>query len=614
MLTFKQRLYHGPTLVGDAAKKPRLLAYVSQRLDVNQLNITSPEAVLRVHRSDVEAGADVIMTNTWDAAHLVQSIGGDQVFALSKRGVEIAREAAQRKAYVVPVMGPVAYNRDQFLGIGQETARSCYRIPLEAFAKAGLDGLVLETFTWGPDLVLAYKTAREILGEEIPIIALVGMVSNGSTPSMTGMRQIIRYYQTLKNLGADSIGVGCTFYEDARKAQARFSGEIDPPFTISVNISREIWRNEQLTTVTPEILAQVVPEYERNGATFVFSCCGGNPEYIGALKASVNPLPRELPKARPVPELTYQRVQSRFEQALTAGEKVLCIEPRAPQQVVYRGDEPSYRIFDALLAAGHRFFVNLTDLAGGVPGVNPIVWASDIENEPRFKACNLETIVHIACSEATPDRHEQDMRTALRKGLKNIFVLGGETAYGSGTSEYASSVLEVLANRTRAKFFTGVSLDMSADDEYFQSQLRLLREKVDLCLGKQDILIDPNNQTIVPVFTQAVYDPQTFERRYQTVKEMFGDQVKIIVGVYPLLSHAEAERAIKRLGMKIPEHVLERYIGRTPEEQRQIGIQIAREIIESARRADGIYLVQPSETPPNITEKAAKTMLEILAT
>src|SRR3989338_7461988 len=151
MLSFKERLYHGPTLVGDAAKKPRLLGYVNQRLDVNQLNINNPEAVLRMHTSDLEAGADVIMTNTWDAAHLVLSIGKDQVFSLAAKGVEIARKAAQGKAYVVPVMGPVAYNRDQFLEIGQETARSCYRVPLEAFGKVGLDGLVLETFTWGPD-------------------------------------------------------------------------------------------------------------------------------------------------------------------------------------------------------------------------------------------------------------------------------------------------------------------------------------------------------------------------------------------------------------------------------------------------------------------------------
>ena len=613
MLTFKERLYHGPTLVGDAAKKPRLLKYVNQRLDVNQLNINNPEAVLGVHRSDFEAGADVIMTNTWDAAHLVRSIGEEQVSELAAQGVEIAREAAQGKAYVVPVMGPVAYSREQFAEIGPETAAKYYRVPLEAFGKSGLDGLVLETFTLGEDLVLAYRTARDVLGEDVSIISLFGMVHDGSTPSMTGMRQIIRYLRRLTDLGANSVGVGCTSYEDVRKSLGRFSDEIKPPYTVSVNVSREIWRGEELTTVTPERLGKIAPEYENNGAMFIFPCCGGNPEYIKALKASVNPLPRELPKARPLPELKYQRVQSRFEQALMAGNKILCIEPRAPQQIVYQGDEPSYKIFDTLLVAGHRFFVNLTDLAGGVPGINPVVWASDIENEPRFKAHNLETIVHIACSEATPDRHEQDMRTALRNGIKNILVLGGETVYGSGTSEYGSSVLEVLANRTRAKFFTGVNLDMSLDDKFFEIQLRLLREKIDLCLGRQDILRDLNNQTIVPVFTQAVYDSQILERRYSIVKEMFGGEVKIIVGVYPLLSRAEAERSIRKYGIKIPEHVLERYTGRTPEEQRQIGIQIAREVIEAARRkADGIYLVQPSETPPDITEKAAKTMLEIL--
>ena len=609
MLTFKERLYHGPTLVGDAAKKPRLVQYVDQRLDVNQLNLTRPELVLNIHRSDLEAGADVIMTNTWDAAYLVRKLGEDQVFALSKRGVEIAREAAKDRAYVVPVMGPVAYNREQLLEIGSEVAEGYYRVPLSAFKEASIDGLVLETFTWGHDLILAYRTAREVLGEEIPIIALIGMVSNGSTPSMTGMRQIIRYQRILKRLGADSIGVGCTFYEDARKAQERFYEEIDPPFTISVNISREIWRGEEITTVMPERLGQVASEYERYGATFIFPCCGGDEKYIKALKASVNPSQRDLPKPRPLPELKYQRVQSRFEQALIAGEKVLCIEPRAPQQVVYEGNEPSYRIFDAFLAAEQRFFVNLTDLAGGVPGINPVVWASDIENEPRFKVHNLETIVHVACSEATPDKHEQEMRTGLRKGIKNLLVLGGDTIYGSGTPEHGSSVLEVLANRVRAKFFTGVSIDLSVDEQAFGNQLMLLREKVDLCLGRRDFEKYPNNQTIVPVFTQVVYDTQALERRYQMVKDMFGDEVKIIVGVYPLLSHVEVERFIKKSGVRIPSDVLERYSGKSVEGQKLVGIQIAREIIEFARRnADGIYLAQPSET----ADKAAKTMLEIL--
>ena len=158
MLSLRERLYGGPTIAGDGPKGTRL-PKTSDVVDVNLHNLQNPHLVREIHQSDLSAGAEALTTCTWNAAYLIPRIGEGEVYRLSTSGVRLAREMANGNAYVVAALGPVGWNLEEINEIGAKKAAEYYRVPLLGFKEAGIDGLMLETFTDGDDSILAYKTA-----------------------------------------------------------------------------------------------------------------------------------------------------------------------------------------------------------------------------------------------------------------------------------------------------------------------------------------------------------------------------------------------------------------------------------------------------------------------
>jgi len=273
------------------------------------LVLNRPDVIEGVHESMVQAGAEVVQTDTFQASRLkLDEWGlGDQTPEINRRAAEIARSAVGEERFVAGSIGPTGYlpaSEDPTLG------NMPFRKLVEVFAEqaqglveGGVDLIIIETAQDILEVKAAIFGARrafEATGRELPIQASVSLLPNGG--KMLLGTDITAVLATLEALRVDVIGVNCsTGPEDMRDA-IRFLGEFSPvPVHCIPNagIPHQGPDGETIFPAEPEPLAAVLGEFvERYGVTIVGGCCGTTPDHIRAIKARCTP---NTPAARPAP-------------------------------------------------------------------------------------------------------------------------------------------------------------------------------------------------------------------------------------------------------------------------------------------------------------------------
>src|SRR5215472_1156150 len=162
-----------------------------------ELDVSRPELVTKVHEDYLRAGAQVLETNTFGANALRLEKYGLQarVRELNSAGVRVARAAAGGQAYVVGAIGPSGY----FLGeAGESSAEDLAKVKAavlqqaEALVEAGVDALLVETIRQTPELRALLQAAVEVSGGRVPVIASVSLDENGRMAEGTDAQEIAR--------------------------------------------------------------------------------------------------------------------------------------------------------------------------------------------------------------------------------------------------------------------------------------------------------------------------------------------------------------------------------------------------------------------------------------
>jgi methionine synthase I (cobalamin-dependent) len=247
-------------------------------------NLTHPDSVRDVARAYVEAGSQVILTNTFGAnrVRLADHPEAGEIEAINRRGVELSLEAAKGKARVFASIGPSG----KMLMSGEITEdqlRSAYAEQAGALARAGADALVVETMADLEEARIALGAARET---GLPVVVCMVFDSGrnkdrtmmGTTPEQAA--------EALTAAGADVIGANCGqgiagFVDICRRLRSATA----LPIWIKANagLPTMVGGQAQYTT-TPGEFARFVPELARLGAGFVGGCCGTRPEFIAAVQ------------------------------------------------------------------------------------------------------------------------------------------------------------------------------------------------------------------------------------------------------------------------------------------------------------------------------------------
>jgi methionine synthase I (cobalamin-dependent) len=280
---FSDILAHAPVLT-DGAMGTELQV---RGLDVGQCpdawNLTRPAEVESLTRSYVEAGSEIVLTNTFRSNRLALEAAGlaEKLEALNLAGVEITQRAAAGRAAVFASLGPSG--RMVMMGeVTEETLREAYAEQVKILSVAGVDGFAIETMADLDEAKAALAAAR---ASGLPVV--VSMVFDSGKDkdrTMTGAPPE-RAAEELTAIGADVIGANCgRGIAGYIPICQRLRAATDRPIWIKPNAGLpELVDGKATYRTTPEEFAAFVPAVLQAGASFIGGCCGTTPDFIRAV-------------------------------------------------------------------------------------------------------------------------------------------------------------------------------------------------------------------------------------------------------------------------------------------------------------------------------------------
>jgi methionine synthase / methylenetetrahydrofolate reductase(NADPH) len=570
--------------------------FVTQNFE--QLNVTRPELVARIHEDYVTAGAQVIETNTFGANHfcLDRHGLGDQVRAYNVAGARLARKAAGEDVWVAGSIGPTGLVPGVASPAELDLVTATFADQAVALVEGGVDLFVLETFRHLEEIRIAIEAARRA-APELPIIASMTFspgetVADGSTPEQVAA--------TLREWGADVIGVNCGDGPQLALAIAERMRGAGMPLCVQPNAGLP-------RTVDGRLLYMATPEYfdvfarrtVQLGATLIGGCCGTTPDHVHWMAKSGRMLgdrhtevvrPSAVRASEVVPVLAPIPLNERsdFAAKIAAGKFVVSVEVNpAP------GLDPSKALEGAkmLLASGVDI-VNVADAPRAMARMSNLAFCSLL-----LERYGIQPILHVCGRDRNLLGQMAHLLGAHAIGIRNLVIITGDPPkvgdYPEATAVYdldAIGLLQMAANMNRGidpagkplpggqtSFLLASGLEPGAADLDKEIQ-RLERKKA---AGAEIVM------------TQPIFQTDLLEEVLRRIAHL---ELPVLVGVLPLVSYKNAEFLHNEVpGMQIPEAIRER-MRKTPggEAARKEGVKIAREMLFAVRdRVQGAYLMPP---------------------
>lgn len=251
-------------------------------------NVSHPEVIEAVAASYVEAGSQIILTNTFTGNRFTLEGHGlaARVAELNRAGAALSRRAAGTRAYVFGSMGPSG----KMLLTEEVTEAELYeafKMQAMALAEGGADAIVIETMSELGEALVALRAVKE----NTTLPAVVSFTYD-SGPDQTNTMMGVTPKQAAEacvSAGADAIGCNCGVGIDKYVAVAKlYRAATDKPIWVKANAGLpELSEGRIVYRETPEAFAAKVPKLIAAGANLIGGCCGTSPEFIRAIRAAV---------------------------------------------------------------------------------------------------------------------------------------------------------------------------------------------------------------------------------------------------------------------------------------------------------------------------------------
>lgn len=255
-------------------------------------NVEQPEAIVSIHREYVDAGCDIVLTNTFGASRLRLGEYGaqDRVREINEAAVMNARAAVgERRVLVAGDIGPSGTTVQPGGELPFEEAVSIFAEQARALVNAGVDLIVIETMFDLVEAKAAMIAVRDV-SRAVPVIAHMtftarGMTDTGTDPETAAI--------VLEACGADVVGVNCSVGpEDMLDVVGRMSRATKLPLSVQPNAGLPVMRKGKTVFLqTPEHMAPFAKQFVDRGAAIVGGCCGTTPDYIRKIAADVGHKP-----------------------------------------------------------------------------------------------------------------------------------------------------------------------------------------------------------------------------------------------------------------------------------------------------------------------------------
>ena len=576
----------------------------------DELNITNPAVVAEVHREYIEAGAQIILCNTFSAnRYKLEKFGlADKLIEINTAGVELARRVASasfKDILIAGDIGPLGVRLAPFGRVQVEDAREAFGEQVRALAGAGADLIVIETIADLYEARAAVQGARENCS--LPVIISVTFTRDGRTILGDTPEKAARI---LAETGADVIGVNCS----GGPAQLlRILGQMKPAaphmkFWVKPNAGwPEQVSGRIMYPADPEYFGDYALSFRAAGANIVGGCCGTTPRHIAAMRKALErepiPHPRPLPKGngeigtqnRPpaavmdVPETDYEvEAPTGLAQKLAAGKFAIAVEMDPP-----RGLSTHKLLAGAsLLAEAGADVIDVAD--SPMARMRMSAWAvCDIVQ----RQAQIESTLHFPTRGRNLLRVQGDLLAAHALDIRNVFVVMGDPTSIGDYPEAAdnfdivpSGLIKLIKQGFNTgvdhsgtsigqptSFFVGSALNLCPQD--FATETKNLRRKLK---NGADFFL-----------TQPIFDPALAESFLQYYAGEFGALDKpVLVGILPLFSARHVNFLHHEVpGVSIPETIRER-MEKAGTEGVKEGIRITSELVDQIKTwAQGIYIM-----------------------
>lgn len=293
MKPFLKRLQDGETLLCDGGMGSMLIAGgLEPGACPEALNHGKPEILSDIARQYLDAGADILETNTFGGSPL--KLGDyqlqNQTDALNRDGVALVRKVVGSRAYIAASCGPSGKILKEFGGDADaDTLAAGFEQQIHALAEGGADIICIETMIDIQEATIAVKAAKKVA----PTLPVVATMTFDDTPrgfyTIMGIT-IAKAATELQKAGADVIGSNCGNGLDVMVRIAReFRKETSLPLMIQSNAGiPEIRQGELFYSESPEFFAERIPELLEIGVGVIGGCCGTTPDHIKAIRMALN--------------------------------------------------------------------------------------------------------------------------------------------------------------------------------------------------------------------------------------------------------------------------------------------------------------------------------------
>ena len=557
-----------------------------------QLCLTSPDIIRSIHQAYLDAGAEVLTTNSFNAnARRLGRFGlAADTVRINQAAVKLAREVAGEKALVAGSIGPVG---DPESKLDKRSRRELLEEQIGALAEA--DFLIFESLRTLNDLdaVLAAMKSFE-LREFVVSFAIDPTAAEGRR---TALKEFIDDLDRDGNPRPAAIGLNCGGGpESTLQELEKLVTYTKLPIIVQPNAGSPRGIDGRMLYMTSsEYFSTYAKRYAQLGAAAIGGCCGITPEHIAELARTIKPLMQAEKRTIPQLEVTDDTLppvaplaeRSPFGAKLAAGKFVTGIELTPP-----RGFDLTKAVASAKLCRDAGIdVVNLPDGPRASARITPLACAAVIERE-----CGIETIPHCCCRDRSLIGLQAELLAYAGLGIRNLlFITGdppklGDYPFSSGVFDTDSIGLVKLQTRMNrgidlggaplnapTKVTVGVGADPSALD--LEREYRRLCEKVE---AGADFVI-----------TQPVFDVKALLDFIKRIEHL---HTRVIAGIWPLTSLKNAQFMKTEVpGVSVPDSVIERMAASEDRDvQKATGIAIARESIAAIRGAvQGVQISAP---------------------
>lgn len=590
---FRERIKEGP-IVCDGAMGTLLDLQGFEELPHELQNLKNPDIIERLHREYIEAGSEIIESNTFSCnrLRLAQFRLEDRLREMNLRGVEIARRAAGDDVYVAGAIGPTGMLLEPIGKIKRQQARDAFREQAEIILEAGVDLIMLETFVSVQELDDALGVVKELT--DLPVVAQKAFAEDGAILSGTFPIQVIEH---LIEQGAEIVGANCTvgpqrmfsIIRNLHKDGIILSAQPAAGIPTLLN-GRSIYHT------TPEYLAAYARELVSSGVTLVGACCGSTPAHIRAIAQAVKGMSVGKPAAKKedrsasaevTSEPRYYVEPARWSNlARNVGKKFLTtVELDIPRGLdmmsVFEGAQYCYeRKIDA---------VNITDGARARLRMSSIAISAQVQQR-----VGIEAMMHLATRDRNLIGLQAELLGAYALGIRNVLCITGDPA-GIGDYPHANSVYDVdssgliraLHSMNKGTDIMGNSIG-SPTSFFISCAANPCADNLDAEVEKTERKVEAGANLL---FTQPLFEMRTLETFLKRIEHL---KVPLMLGIIPLRSYKHADFLHNEVpGMRIPEKF--RDIMRSAgKDGVKVGVKLSIDFIKEAKPAvAGVYMMPP---------------------